>query len=127
MLVKGWMSGIWDCHEATGVHLDEHHCIVQARTSSSRLPGKVLQPTVKPMVIYQLDRLKRCTRIDRVVLGFSHQTERRHTLAGLVADAGFPVFRGDLEDVLERFRACAASEKPQQSCVSGDCPLSDPA
>ena len=102
--------------------------IVQARTSSSRLPGKVLLPIgTKPMVLYQLDRLKRCTRIDRVVLATSYHSSD-DTLADLVATAGFPVFRGDLEDVLERFRACAAREQAATVVrLTGDCPLSDPA
>ena len=53
--------------------------IVQARTSSSRLPGKVMMPIgTKPMVLYQLDRLQRCTQIDRVVLATSVQL-RRHS------------------------------------------------
>ena len=49
--------------------------IVQARTSSSRLPGKVLLPIgTKPMVLYQLDRLQNCSRIDTVVLATSDQS-----------------------------------------------------
>lgn len=102
--------------------------IVQARTSSSRLPGKVLMPIgTKPMVLYQLDRLQRCTQIDRVVLATSvHSSD--DTLADLVTATGFPVFRGDLEDVLERFRACAAKEQATTVVrLTGDCPLSDPA
>jgi len=102
--------------------------IVQARTSSSRLPGKVLLPiSTKPMVLYQLDRLRGCTQIDRVVLATSvHSSD--DTLADLVAAAGFPVFRGELSDVLERFRACAAKEQATTVVrLTGDCPLSDPA
>jgi len=102
--------------------------IVQARISSSRLPGKVLLPIgTKPMVLYQLDRLQRCTQIDRVVLATSvHRSD--DTLADVVTAAGFPVFRGDLEDVLERFRACAAREQAAAIVrLTGDCPLSDPA
>ena len=46
--------------------------IVQARTSSSRLPSKVLLPIgSKPMVLYQLERLQRCTRLDGLVLATS--------------------------------------------------------
>ena len=101
--------------------------IVQARTSSSRLPGKVLLPIgTKPMVLYQLERLQRCNQVDRVVLATSvHSSD--DTLADLVSAAGFPVFRGDLEDVLERFRSCAAKEQAATIVrLTGDCPLSDP-
>ena len=64
------------------------------------------------MVLYQLSALS-CT-LDRLVLATSvHNSD--DTLADLVTAAGFPVFRGDLEDVLERFRACAARNRPQRS------------
>jgi glutamate-1-semialdehyde 2,1-aminomutase len=101
--------------------------IVQARTSSSRLPGKVLLPLQGlPMILFQLERLRRCKRIDHLVLATSSDPSD-DTLAEQVAQAGVAVFRDDLNDVLERFRACAAHV--QASVVvrlTGDCPLSDP-
>jgi len=102
--------------------------IVQARTSSSRLPSKVLLPIgSKPMVLYQLERLQRSTSLDRLVLATSDDSSD-DLLASLVCEAGFTVFRGDLNDVLERFRACAAKEKANTVVrLTGDCPLSDPA
>jgi glutamate-1-semialdehyde 2,1-aminomutase len=102
--------------------------IVQARTSSSRLPGKVLLPLEgMPLILFQLERLRRCNRIDRLVLATSSDPSD-DALADLVSQACVPVFRGDLNDVLERYRACSARE--QASVVvrlTGDCPLSDPA
>jgi spore coat polysaccharide biosynthesis protein SpsF (cytidylyltransferase family) len=102
--------------------------IVQARTSSTRLPGKVLLPICeKPMVLYQLERLQRCRRLDRLVLATSDHSSD-DILAELVSAAGFTVFRGDLHDVLERFRACSAQMKATTVVrLTGDCPLSDPA
>ena len=102
--------------------------IVQARTSSSRLPSKVLLPIgTKPMVVYQLERLQRCTRLDRLVLATSDDGSD-DLLADVVRKAGFSVFRGDLSDVLDRFRACAAKEQATTVVrLTGDCPLSDPA
>jgi glutamate-1-semialdehyde 2,1-aminomutase len=102
--------------------------IVQARTSSSRLPGKVLLPLAnQPMILYQLNRLSRCRRIDRLVLATSNEPSD-DALAQLVASAGYAVFRGDLNDVLARFRACAVQEEAKTVVrLTGDCPLSDPA
>ena len=102
--------------------------IVQARSSSSRLPGKVLLPIgAKPMILHQLERLRRCRRLDRLVLATSDHSSD-DTLADVVSTAGFSVFRGDLQDVLERFRACAALEQASTVVrLTGDCPLSDPA
>jgi glutamate-1-semialdehyde 2,1-aminomutase len=102
--------------------------IVQARTSSSRLPGKVLLPLQGvPMILFQLERLRRCRRIDRLVLATSSDPSD-DALADQVAQAGVAVFRGDLNDVLERFRVCAAHERPKVVVrLTGDCPLADPA
>ena len=102
--------------------------IVQARTSSSRLPSKVLLPIgAKPMVLYQLERIERCTRLDRLVLATSDDSSD-DLLANVVSAAGITVFRGDLGDVLERFRACSAKEQATTVVrLTGDCPLSDPA
>ena len=102
--------------------------IIQARTSSSRLPGKVLMPIGgKAMILYQLERLMRSRCIDRLILATSDHSSD-DALADIVEAAGFSVFRGDLHDVLERFRACAARENPTTVVrLTGDCPLSDPA
>jgi glutamate-1-semialdehyde 2,1-aminomutase len=101
--------------------------IVQARTSSSRLPGKVLLPLQGiPLIQFQLERLRRCRRIDRLVLATSSDPSD-DVLADQVAQAGVTVFRGDLNDVLERFRACAAHERASVVVrLTGDCPLADP-
>jgi glutamate-1-semialdehyde 2,1-aminomutase len=102
--------------------------ILQARTSSSRLPGKVLLPLMgTPMILFQLDRLRRCNRIDRFVLATSKDPSD-DGLVDQVTRAGVSVFRGDLNDVLERFRACAAHERATVVVrLTGDCPLADPA
>lgn len=102
--------------------------ILQARTSSSRLPGKVLMPLQgQPMILFQLERLRRCNRIDRLVLATSSDPSD-DVLADQVGQAGVAVFRGDLNDVLERFRACAAREHASVVVrLTGDCPLADPA
>ncbi len=101
--------------------------IVQARTSSTRLPGKVLLPIGGvPMVVYQLERLRRCQSLDFLVLATSNHSSD-DDLEAVVESAGFAVFRGDLHDVLDRYRACA--EHHQADIVvrlTGDCPLSDP-
>ena len=40
--------------------------ILQARMSSSRLPGKVLKPLLgQPMILRQIERLRRCRQLDR--------------------------------------------------------------
>ena len=101
--------------------------IIQARTSSSRLPGKVLEDVGgDPMVVYQLKRLKRCRSLDQICLATSNDPSD-DTLSRLVSNAGFFVFRGDLHDVLDRFYMCAKQQDANIVVrLTGDCPLTDP-
>jgi spore coat polysaccharide biosynthesis protein SpsF len=101
--------------------------IVQARLSSSRLPGKALMPlNGLPMILFMLERVKRARLIDEIVMATS--TDRSDDeLAAVVAAAGFRVHRGPLDDVLARF-AGAVQGHPADWIVrlTGDCPLIDP-
>ena len=101
--------------------------IVQARTSSTRLPRKVLMPIEGvPMIVYQLRRLKRCKSLDNLVLATSSDSSDDE-LTSIVEAAGFAVYRGNLQDVLDRFRNCAFHHKADIIVrLTGDCPFSDP-
>ena len=101
--------------------------IIQARTSSSRLPGKVLEKIgSKPMILLQLERLKFSHMLDDYILATSDDASD-DLLANTVKSSGFKVFRGDLEDVLGRFRQCALHEEATTIVrLTGDCPLNDP-
>ena len=101
--------------------------IVQARTSSSRLPGKVLLPLMGvPMILFQLNRLSDCKLIDSLILATSTDSTD-DVLASEVANSGFQVFRGDLDDVLSRYYHCALQESASTIVrITGDCPFTDP-
>jgi len=46
--------------------------ILQARMSSSRLPGKVVKPLFgRPMVERQIERLRRCAMLERLIMATS--------------------------------------------------------
>lgn len=101
--------------------------VLQARMSSSRLPGKVLAPVLgQPMIARQLERLRRSRRIDELVVATSVDPSD-DPLAEAVAALGVTVFRGDLQDVLSRF--CRVLEaRPQATAMvrlTADCPLTD--
>lgn len=102
--------------------------ILQARASSSRLPGKVLKPLLgEPMLARQIERLKRSTRLDQLVVATSDQREDE-AIAALCTQLGVPCFRGPLDDVLQRFHLAAQAFGPSQIVrLTGDCPLADPA
>ncbi len=102
--------------------------ILQARFSSSRLPGKVLQPLLgKPMLSRQIERILRSERIDRLVLATSTDPED-DAVAAVAAETGIACSRGSLDDVLDRFYRAALPYQPQHIVrLTGDCPLIDPA
>jgi len=101
--------------------------VLQARTSSTRLPGKVLMPLLgKPMILRQVERISRSKHIERLVVATSADPSDDQ-LAELCASVGVAVFRGQLEDVLDRFYQAARSHAPSHVIrLTGDCPLIDP-
>ncbi len=102
--------------------------IVQARTTSSRLPGKVLMPLAgRPMICFMLERIRRTSRVDDTVLATSTDASD-DVLAETVARSGFDVHRGSLDDVLGRFAGAAAARDCDVIVrLTGDCPLIDAA
>jgi spore coat polysaccharide biosynthesis protein SpsF len=95
--------------------------------SSTRLPGKVLRPLVgAPMILRQIERLRRCRRIDRLVVATSVEASDDE-LARVVGEDDVPVFRGPLEDVLGRYLGALDAFGPAHHVVrlTGDCPLAD--
>jgi spore coat polysaccharide biosynthesis protein SpsF len=101
--------------------------VLQARMSSTRLPGKVLKPILgRPMMGRQIDRVLRSRRIDRLVVATSRQAED-DAVAEFCAADGVPVYRGPLDDVLARVRDAAERFGPAEHVVrlTADCPLSD--
>lgn len=80
--------------------------IIQARTSSRRLPGKVLLPINGiPMAILVAQRAANTGR--RVLIATSDDPSD-DLLCAYAADYGIPTFRGFLEDVLGRFALIVA-------------------
>lgn len=100
--------------------------VLQARVSSRRLPGKVLQPILgRPMLARQIERLSRCRRFDTLVLATSDQAAD-DPLEAIGRDCGVPVYRGSLDDVLDRFYRAAEPYSPGHVVrLTGDCPLID--
>lgn len=102
--------------------------ILQARASSSRLPNKVLKPILgMPMLQHQIERVSRSKLIDQLVVATSAESSDDE-LAELVGRLGVRVYRGSLDDVLDRFYQAALELKPSHVVrLTGDCPLMDPA
>src|SRR5258706_2989594 len=101
--------------------------ILQARASSSCLPGKVLKPILgRPMLLHQIDRLRRARALDDIMVATSDEPAD-DAIEALCASAGVRCFRGSLNDVLDRFYQAALPLKPELVVrLLGDCPLADP-
>jgi spore coat polysaccharide biosynthesis protein SpsF len=96
--------------------------------TSTRLPGKVLKPLAgAPMILRQIERVRRARRLDRLVVATSVDPSD-DALADAVAESGFAVHRGPLDDVLARFIGALTANGPADHVVrlTGDCPLADP-
>jgi len=101
--------------------------IIQARMSSTRLPKKVLLPLGKKTVIENVyDRVGRSKLVNRVVLATTTDPSD-DVLAKLCEEKGIEVFRGSLEDVLDRYYQAGLKYHADVIVrITGDCPLTDP-
>ena len=101
--------------------------ILQARMSSTRLPGKVLMPLAgAPMLTRQIERVRRATKAGRLVVATSSDRSD-DPIEAVCRDLAVPWFRGSLDDVLGRYRVAARAFGPSDHVVrlTGDCPLTD--
>lgn len=103
-------------------------CLIQARMSSSRMPGKVLAQILdSPMIILQLERLRQAKKLtDLIVLTSDDKSDDK--LVEILSNYGIKVFRGSLNNVYERYRTFLLSENLQNQTivrVTADCPLID--
>lgn len=100
--------------------------VLQARVSSSRLPGKVLKPILGiPMLARQIERIKRARRIDRLVVATSVEPADAE-IAALCEAISTPCHRGSFNDVLDRCYHAIAAQRPDYVVrLTGDCPLAD--
>lgn len=101
---------------------------IQARMSSRRFPGKVLAPfRGAPLVSHVVARAAEALGAGRVtVLTSTDRTD--DPLAAFLRAEGVDVFRGPLDDVFGRFRACLVVRPCDWVArVSADSPLLDAA
>jgi spore coat polysaccharide biosynthesis protein SpsF len=103
------------------------NAILQARFSSTRLPGKVLKRIVIiPMLALQIERIKTAKLIDKIIVATSIE-QSDDGISELCKRLSIPCFRGSLDDVLDRFyhaTICFPSDHIVR--LTGDCPLIEP-
>lgn len=100
--------------------------IVQARMSSTRLPGKTLADVEgEPMLALLLRRLRNARRIGEILIATSTDV-LDDPIVRLASSVGVAVSRGSRLDVLERFLVATADREGPVVRITGDCPLIDP-
>jgi spore coat polysaccharide biosynthesis protein SpsF len=101
--------------------------ILQARMSSTRLPGKVLLKVLgKPLLSYLIERVKRAERVDHILIATSLNSAD-DVLEKFCLESGIDCYRGSEEDVLSRYYEAAKKYRPRLVLrATADCPLLSP-
>lgn len=100
---------------------------VEARMTSSRLPGKILMPLAgKPALERLVERARRAESVQEVVICTTTNAQDDAVVAW-GREAGVAVFRGSEDDVLLRVLEAARKHKAETLVeLTGDCPFADP-
>ncbi len=98
--------------------------IVQARMTSSRLPGKVLLPlNDKPVLQHIIERLRRSEYVDDVIIATT-TNESDNPIIELCDKLDCKYYRGSEDDVLSRVLEAAREFKTDIIVeITADCPL----
>ena len=109
-----------------GKHSQKIVATIEARMTSSRLPGKILLDLAgKPALQHIVERLRRSRYVDEVVVATTDQ----HTddpVEKLCRQIGCVCFRGSEDDVLARVLTAAQSVNGYLIVeITGDCPVID--
>jgi spore coat polysaccharide biosynthesis protein SpsF len=101
--------------------------IIQARMSSSRLPGKVLLDIAgQPMLVRVIERTRRAHTLDGVVVATTEDAAD-DPIEQMCVARGYLCYRGSLQDVLDRYyQAARKFDAGVIVRITGDCPVIDP-
>ena len=100
--------------------------IIQARMSSTRLPGKVMADLGgMPMIEFMVNRVSKSRLLKEIIIAIPN-TKADDELAFFCKKKGFNYFRGSEKDVLDRYVGCLE----KTSCkiilrLTADCPFMD--
>ena len=103
-------------------------CILQARMSSIRLPGKVMMKidNENTMLDCVINQLKNSKQTKNLVIATTEQKED-DVIVELVKRREIKYFRGSKKDVLDRYYQTAKEYKATTVVrLTSDCPLIDP-
>ena len=100
--------------------------IIQARMSSSRLPGKIMLNLDNHSILdYVIKQLTNSKIINKIVIATT-QDDSDNVIVEYAQKNGLLYFRGNKEDVLDRYYQCAKKFSINNIVrVTSDCPLID--
>lgn len=101
--------------------------IIQARMSSSRLPGKVLRDIGgQPMLVRVVERTRQAETVEKVVVATTTDPTD-DAVERLCRKRGYACYRGSQLDVLDRYYQAARHYNADVVVrITADCPLIDP-
>ena len=101
--------------------------ITQARTGSTRLPGKILMEVQeKSLLEIHVERLKKCNNVSEIIVATTTNIEDE-LIYNKSIELGVNSSRGSESDVLDRFYQSVKEENADWIVrVTSDCPLIDP-
>lgn len=101
--------------------------IIQARMSSTRLPGKVLKIAAgRPLLERMVERVRQAKLVDEVWVATTVDPTDDE-LSSFCEAHQIPVYRGNLHDVLDRYYQLSKQQNADVIVrLTGDCPLIDP-
>jgi spore coat polysaccharide biosynthesis protein SpsF len=101
--------------------------IIQARMSSTRLPGKVMKKVYGRSILERMiERVKNAGTLDDVIVATTVEPSD-DLIVRFCEKQGVKYFRGSMKDVLDRFYQAAKLHQADNIVrLTGDCPLIDP-
>ena len=101
--------------------------VIQARTGSSRLPGKVMLPLAsKPLILRMYERVSYSRYAGKIIIAIT-EDESDNQLFKLCKQNNLNVFRGNSLDLIDRhYKAAKENNAEVVIKIPSDCPLIDP-
>ena len=101
--------------------------IIQARMTSTRLPGKVLMDICgRPALEWQIARVRKSQLVGEIIVATT-SNDADDSVVELCKQLDVKVFRGNEADVLGRFRDAANTVHAVNVLrLTADCPMQDP-
>lgn len=102
--------------------------VIQARVSSTRLPGKAMLPLCgEPLLIRMVERVASAKNVGKVIVATTTHVED-NAIVDVCEQHQIEVYRGSKFDLLDRHYQAASKYKATEVVkIPSDCPLIDPA